>query len=559
MHRLFLFFLLSLALGGLFLGDGYAQSETDAYRLTQRELNGSARYVALGGAFTALGGDISALEQNPASIGVFHKSRFFFTGQLNHQNSTSSWLGNINQDNSTRVKLGQMGFVGSFFNPRSGNGFSMAVNVGSPFYIDRNISSRNNTPQTYSLADYVALTTPDNLSSEDLTERQVYDPYQEAIPWFSILANAAGWIRPTNKDRGPFETTFFYPKEEESKEYVPYGPATSSLDYNEMAALRETDFAFGYNYQDRIYLGFSMKLSSVKYSLSTKYDESFMDGDYLSLNNHLRSSGYGFSGSFGIIAQPLDGLKLGVAFHTPSILYLKDRFNADATSRYSYATDPNGKPYPKEMWIMKGKTPQDAYAKYRLLSPSRFSLGIAYTLPKVGLISLDYGFISYGSMKLYDTEERPFEFDNKNIRKHFTLQQNFRIGVECLLIPKVSLRLGYAYKSSAIKSSLLSPINDKNIAGENNGQVLKEQVLVAGTLPHYILPGDTHTMTCGIGYNFSKKISLDGAFLYSKHSDKLISFPTLQNNIGVPVAFSSQPIDVAQNNFRVYLTMGFSF
>ena len=48
-----------------------AQSETDAFRLSQTGLAGSARYQALAGAFTALGGDLSAIAYNPAATAVF--------------------------------------------------------------------------------------------------------------------------------------------------------------------------------------------------------------------------------------------------------------------------------------------------------------------------------------------------------------------------------------------------------------------------------------------------------------------------------------------------------
>ena len=38
---------------------------TDAIRIGTQQINGSARYNALNGAFGALGGDVSALQSNP--------------------------------------------------------------------------------------------------------------------------------------------------------------------------------------------------------------------------------------------------------------------------------------------------------------------------------------------------------------------------------------------------------------------------------------------------------------------------------------------------------------
>ena len=47
-----------------------AQSPVQADALYQTELRGTARFMGMGGAFTALGGDLSTLGQNPAGIGV---------------------------------------------------------------------------------------------------------------------------------------------------------------------------------------------------------------------------------------------------------------------------------------------------------------------------------------------------------------------------------------------------------------------------------------------------------------------------------------------------------
>ena len=65
-----------------------AQSETDAFRLSQTGLAGSARYQALAGAFTALGGDLSAIAYNPAATAVFQKKiQGLFTGFKVHNHA----------------------------------------------------------------------------------------------------------------------------------------------------------------------------------------------------------------------------------------------------------------------------------------------------------------------------------------------------------------------------------------------------------------------------------------------------------------------------------------
>ena len=58
----------------LFTVGTYAQYMDDILRYTRTELKGTARYVAMGGAFNALGGDFSAIKDNPASAAVFLNS-----------------------------------------------------------------------------------------------------------------------------------------------------------------------------------------------------------------------------------------------------------------------------------------------------------------------------------------------------------------------------------------------------------------------------------------------------------------------------------------------------
>ena len=48
-----------------------AQTQYDAFRFSESELNGTARFVGMGGAMGALGADISVMSTNPAGIGLF--------------------------------------------------------------------------------------------------------------------------------------------------------------------------------------------------------------------------------------------------------------------------------------------------------------------------------------------------------------------------------------------------------------------------------------------------------------------------------------------------------
>lgn len=68
----------------------FAQGAFDAYSISQPDLKGTARFMSMGGAFGALGGDLSTFSQNPAGIGVYRRSEIGITVDLDCQSSKQS-------------------------------------------------------------------------------------------------------------------------------------------------------------------------------------------------------------------------------------------------------------------------------------------------------------------------------------------------------------------------------------------------------------------------------------------------------------------------------------
>ena len=64
-----------------------AWSQDDA-RLSERTLTGTARYMGMGGAMTAIGGDPSAVRDNPAGLGLYRRMEVLVTmgGQCDQRN-----------------------------------------------------------------------------------------------------------------------------------------------------------------------------------------------------------------------------------------------------------------------------------------------------------------------------------------------------------------------------------------------------------------------------------------------------------------------------------------
>ena len=99
----------TLALSALTAMTLSAQSAFDIYQLSQGDLRGTARFMSMGGAFTALGGDLTTLSQNPAGIGVYRYSEIGATLDINLQGVTSDFLSNKEKQNQTKVACNNFG------------------------------------------------------------------------------------------------------------------------------------------------------------------------------------------------------------------------------------------------------------------------------------------------------------------------------------------------------------------------------------------------------------------------------------------------------------------
>src|SRR6478609_3595738 len=70
-----------------------AQNVTDAMRFAQTDLNGTARFRAMSGAFGALGGDLSSLNVNPAGSAVYNHNEMGFTLSNQNVKNNSNYFG----------------------------------------------------------------------------------------------------------------------------------------------------------------------------------------------------------------------------------------------------------------------------------------------------------------------------------------------------------------------------------------------------------------------------------------------------------------------------------
>ncbi|RLD53955.1 MAG: hypothetical protein DRJ05_15545, partial [Bacteroidetes bacterium] len=95
-----------------------SQNEVDALRYSRTTFGGSARVMAMGGAYGSLGADFSTLSTNPAGIGLFKKSEFLFSPSIYIGATNSTYNGTKRDDSKQNFNMSNAGFV---MTTKSGN------------------------------------------------------------------------------------------------------------------------------------------------------------------------------------------------------------------------------------------------------------------------------------------------------------------------------------------------------------------------------------------------------------------------------------------------------
>lgn len=407
---------------GLFSQTIHSQNSTDAYRFSSYDVIGSARFVALGGAFGALGGDLSTLNYNPAGLGIFQSSEFSFSPTLNYSSTDAIYNGSMGVDAKANFNHGMFGMVNT--RRLHNNSGWKAINYG--FSVNR-IKNFNNTffitGESYSSSlanvwrDYANGTFPEDLNS--FSTGLAWDTYiLDTIP-----GNPSQYYSGTPVD-GVLQSYW-----EESKGYV-----------NEMS------FAMSANYNDKLIIGFSLGIPNLHYERLIEYSEYALGtpADYefqkLVYTDRLLTEGTGINAKIGFIYVVSSSLRLSGAYHTPT--YYGDLADEYDTSLESIMGDDNS--YYSESPI--------GNMVYNLNTPARLMLGLSSFFYKSGFISIDYEYMDYGNSSL-SSSSYSFVDENQDIRVDFQATHTLRVGAEWRL-DHLTVRGGYNITSSPINENV---------------------------------------------------------------------------------------------------------
>ncbi|MDR3252910.1 MAG: outer membrane protein transport protein [Tannerella sp.] len=520
-------------------------NEIDAYTLSNTELSGTARSMAMGGAFGALGGDISVLSTNPAGLGIYRSSEISGTFDLSTASSSTNWNGMKNNLSRTGFTLDNFGF--QLYFPTGSDGGIMNWNLGFSFNRLKNFNRKyrmESNGQDFSLADYTA-SKASYIDERDLQYvKDEYDPYYNSNlsgQWLSVLGYEAGMFgNITGNGNNIYHNAF---GRWNGDNWNISGPSSTMLAVTESGSVDEYNIGLGTNILNIVFLGTSLSFTEINYRMTSTYDEQFksapnmvgrVETDDLYLDNRLNTEGSAVSINVGAIVN-LELLRLGVAYNSPRYYNMTDYYNADAGSYI------NGYDQPEA----KSSTPNDSYSEYSFRSPDKWTFSAALLFGQFALVSADYELTNYGKMRFADRDGDDYGYEmNKDIKSDFSSSNALRLGVEVKVTPRLAIRAGYATQ--------LSPMSDKLV----NNDV---EVMPSGTIPHFTTSSNAvNYYTLGFGYRFTPNIFMDFAYILRKYDGKAYAFSsTYYKDYDFDVI--STPASLTSSSTRLALTLGYKF
>lgn len=488
----------SACLLSLFMAHAHAQETYENTKLIDNDLNGTARYVGMGGAMEALGADISVINSNPAGIGLFRRSSGSVSFGLVSQDGASSFK----YGNKTNASFDQAGFV---YSMRDGRrtfiNFGFSYHKSKNFDYILNAASGLNGASQHKLSYMKALANENNLdkTSSGWRGKFAYTSQLDNLYYNTLMM--------TSSDG------FFY---NDASRYE-FGRA-------ETGYIGEYDFNTSVNVNDRVYLGITIGIHDVHYTGHSLYSEALVNlnnqtaGD-ITVNDERRITGTGYNASFGIIFRPVDAspFRIGLSVTTPTWYDLK-------TSNYTYLinntkADGGGK--------LQGDYPNyttgESY-EFKLFTPWKFGVSLGHTVGNYLALGASYEYADYsrldtrvndgydvdywGDVYEHSSSDEPM---NRHTRETLKAVSTLKIGAEAKVMPNLAVRAGYNYVSPMFKKE---GYKDGNIDSYGSNY---------SSATDYTNWEATNRYTVGVGYTLGK-MSFDLAYQYAQTNGKFHPF-----------------------------------
>ncbi len=454
-----------------------AQETYQDTKLIDNDLNGTARYVGMGGAMEALGADISTISTNPAGVAFLTKNQISLTGGLVSQTGVEN--SSISGGKKTNASFDQIGIVAP-------------LTLGGKPYINLafNYHKSRNFDQILSAVGSLSMASQNKISAIK---------YDKVGDW--------GWNAVDASYQKLLEKT-----DDQGNNYMDYYNGQSFIfGQYQKGYIGEYDFSISGAINNRFYLGATVGLHDVNYRSSSNYFEQLEQSTEGMSTERLTIDGTGVDVKLGVIFLPIDGspFRIGLYVNTPVFYDLKMSGETYCGFAPSGTSQQMGSGF-------TGYSNNSSY-DFKVYTPWKFGLSLGHTVGNYLALGATYEYSDYSSIDNRTIDGTYFDpwdgssYDSSssdnvmNDHTERTLKgvHTLKLGAEYKPLSTLAIRLGYNWISSAF---------DKN--GFRDGSLESPGVGYA-TSTDYTNWKATNRFTFGLGCQLSNKVNLDFAYQYS--------------------------------------------
>jgi len=444
MKKLTLLFIAALPMSSVM-----AQDISDALIYASEEIQGTARFRSMSGAFGALGGDMSAVSINPAGSAVFNISHASMSLSSLNTNNDVSYFNGHNSSSESKIDLNQTGAVFVFDNTnRESNWkrFTLAIAYDKTSnYEDNWLASGTNTNANGGLTNSIASYFTAYANGLRLDEISAFpgESYSQA---YSEIGSTYGFA---NQQAFLGYESYILEPAEDTDGNTAYTANVASGNFNHQYNYASTgyngkiNFNFASQFKDNFYIGLNLNSHFINYERSTYLNETNSNAGSLITNiqfgNNLVTTGTGFSFQPGAIAKLTNELRVGLAYNSPTWYKI-----AEETTQYISTRRNEGE---SVLTTVINPNIVNVFPEYKLQTPGKLTGSLAYVFGDKGLISFDYSRKDYSNLKFKPTSDTYFSSLNRDMDELFKIASTYRFGGEYRL-KAFSLRGGYRFEES---------------------------------------------------------------------------------------------------------------
>ena len=499
-------------------------------QLATEDLNGTARYVGMGGAMEALGADISTIGTNPAGIGLFRRSQVSGSFGLVIQSDGKSF----GDGSKTSASFDQIGFV---YSQRTG--MSSFINMAFNFHKNRNfnhvlsaVNAAVNGSSQNRQTTIKAIT--GDLEAYPFGENAVDNLYLES----RMIDDGSGYVYTVDADGYIFNRA-------------------------QTGYIGEYDINLSGNINNRVYLGLTVGFKDVHYDSYTVYEEalaSYFDPNmnYVMMTDNHEITGAGYDFKAGIIVRPIEEspFRLGLSVASPTFYKL-------TTKNYStilYDETNNGIVYTKT-------ADTNDKADFRFNTPWKFGLSAGHTINNELALGVSYEYADYSTNDMRVITGTGYDwygdyYDNSDsdplMKAHTkrTLKgvSTIKAGAEYKIDKNVAVRVGYNYVSPMYKTDGVRDLT------------LNSPGAYMASTTDYTNWKSTNRITAGVGLTFDQ-FRVDLAYQYQMREGDFypymngISGNYISDETGQMMTLTNQcnPVTVKDNRHQLLCSLTYSF